>query len=174
MDALRGATGSFPDIEVSRSLKISVPGALSFASKFTSRITLTATLTVAAMTTSCAAPKQADRQATGQVDVVALIGDADCRTDAQCSTVGVGSKPCGGPQAYLAYSTAVTDTAVLRQAVTRQADVDRAAHRRLGIASTCSVVPDPGAVCQLPPLPSDRLGACRLGPVGHGAGSSIR
>src|ERR1043166_7657501 len=37
--------------------------------------------------------------------VQALIGDARCSADTQCATIGVGAKACGGPDAYVAWST---------------------------------------------------------------------
>ena len=43
----------------------------------------------------------------------ALIGTAACTDTSQCRTVGIGARPCGGPQAYLAWSTAHTDGAAL-------------------------------------------------------------
>ena len=32
--------------------------------------------------------------------------DRGCTSDAQCRTVAVGAKPCGGPETFLPYSTA--------------------------------------------------------------------
>ncbi len=46
----------------------------------------------------------------------ALIGDAACDSDAQCRTIAIGAKACGGPEAYLAWSTKRTDATALREA----------------------------------------------------------
>jgi hypothetical protein len=85
----------------------------------------------------------------------ALVGTPSCSADSQCKTLALGARPCGGPEAYLAYSTARTPEAELHAlAQTYQAE-RHAANTRAGMVSTCLARPDPGAVCQ--------LGACTLG-----------
>lgn len=93
----------------------------------------------------------------------ALIGDAACDTDAQCRSIGVGAKACGGPNGYLAWSARGTNEAALRAAVEQQARVQRAENERSGMSSNCMVVPDPGARC----LPSPQGGQCRLNSSGR-------
>ena len=69
--------------------------------------------------TACAA---ADRAAVPQgsappsTSVLSLIGDAACASDAECRTIGVGARACGGPQSYRAWSTRRTDAAALAAA----------------------------------------------------------
>ena len=86
----------------------------------------------------------------------ALVGTPSCTEDSQCRTLAVGEKSCGGPERYLAYSTAASSEAELKAL----GDIYRAerheANTRSGQVSTCSVVVDPGAVC--------RAGACALRP----------
>ena len=86
----------------------------------------------------------------------ALVGTPPCTEDSQCRTMAVGEKSCGGPERYLAYSTAASSEAELKAL----GDIYRAerheANTRSGQVSTCSVVVDPGAVC--------RAGACALRP----------
>ena len=86
----------------------------------------------------------------------ALVGTPSCTEDSQCRTMAVGEKSCGGPERYLAYSTAASSEAELKAL----GDIYRAerheANTRSGQVSTCSVVVDPGAVC--------RAGACALRP----------
>lgn len=81
-------------------------------------------------------------------EVIRLRGDAACSADTQCHSIGVGSKSCGGPSGYLAWSSAQTDGAVLAVVVQQHADIARAAHQASGRASNCAVEPDPGAVCK--------------------------
>jgi len=85
-----------------------------------------------------------------------LIGTAACSTDAQCRTVPVGAKACGGPAGYWAWSTQNTDGDALKALAARQA----AAHRReieaSGLRSNCAVTADPGAACV--------AGRCQLAP----------
>lgn len=85
----------------------------------------------------------------------ALVGPAACGGDADCHTLGLGARACGGPEAYLAWSSAQTPRAELEALAARYRDERHAADRAAGAESTCRFLPDPGAVC--------RAGACRLG-----------
>ncbi|WP_292038023.1 hypothetical protein [Massilia sp. UBA6681] len=85
----------------------------------------------------------------------ALAGDAACRDSAQCRTLPLGARACGGPEAYLAYSTAKGSEAQLRSLAERYQAERRAANKASGMMSTCQFMPDPGAVCQ--------AGRCQLG-----------
>src|SRR4051812_43410739 len=44
----------------------------------------------------------------------ALVGTPSCTDDSQCRSLAIGARPCGGPESYLAYSTARTSEAELR------------------------------------------------------------
>ena len=79
--------------------------------------------------------------------VEALIGDAACDSDAQCHTIAVGAKACGGPQRYLAWSSRRTDGATLRSTAEREALAARAKAESSGLMSNCAMVKDPGAYC---------------------------
>lgn len=84
----------------------------------------------------------------------ALVGAAACTDNAQCRTAPLGSRACGGPEAYLAWSSAATPAAPLQQLLDRYQREREQADAKAGMASVCTVVPDPGAVC--------RAGACQL------------
>jgi hypothetical protein len=119
----------------------------------------------AALAGACAGGQSTTGAAEEARSVRALIGDAACNDDAQCRTVGVGAKACGGPEGYLAWSALRTDATALQAAAQRQADLERAAAKEKGMASNCSVVVDPGAYCAAAPAsgagaPSART--CRL------------
>ncbi len=88
----------------------------------------------------------------------ALVGTAACTDSAQCKTVPLGARACGGPEGYLAYSTSVTQAAPLQALAERYAQQQREANARSGMASTCQFIADPGAQC--------RAGACVLGTTG--------
>ena len=75
------------------------------------------------------------------------IGDAPCDSSAQCRTLAYGHKACGGPERYVAYSTKRSDSARLGQLGAELAEQRRASDAREGMMSTCSMVTDPGAVC---------------------------
>jgi len=118
-------------------------------------------LLLAMATAACAAPAPLSRQ-----DLVAkmdaLIGTATCDSDAQCRSIGVGARPCGGPAGYRPWSTVQTDAAQLKAAADALAALDRAAAERDGLASDCRMRPDPGAVCR---PASDGGKRCVLGTV---------
>lgn len=91
----------------------------------------------------------------------ALIGPAACSADAQCRTVAVGAKACGGPAGYLAWSIEGTDAARVTDLAARQSQAQRREVQTHGLRSNCAVVTDPGAVClasrcQLATAPSAR------------------
>ena len=113
------------------------------------------------LTAACAAQDPSPPPATDKAAIRTLIGDAACEADAQCKTIAIGAKACGGPEGYLAWSTAHTDGAALERAADSYA-----AERRREIAarrevSTCSVQADPGAYCA--------AGTCRLRSGGGGS-----
>ena len=104
---------------------------------------------------SCAAEpaEKADKADTGvgaaqlSQRIDALVGDAACDSAAQCRSIAVGAKPCGGPERYLAWSTARTDEKQLKEAVARHAQRRNADNQAGRMASNCMMVTDPGASC---------------------------
>lgn len=82
------------------------------------------------------------------------IGAAACTDSAQCKTLPVGARACGGPEGYLPYSTAVKSSEPLTELAARHAERRRANNAATGMISTCEVRPDPGAMCV--------KGACQL------------
>ena len=93
------------------------------------------------------APLRAAEDKSDEMALKALIGTPLCREDADCATVAVGAKACGGPVAWLAWSRRVTDGAKLEALATRDAAAARAALRASGAISNCMFVADPGAHC---------------------------
>lgn len=80
--------------------------------------------------------------------ILAEIGGAACASHAQCRTVPVGVKACGGPQAWLAWSTSVSREATLTALAEQLALLQKQRHAQSGVASTCQYIADPGAQCQ--------------------------
>lgn len=97
-----------------------------------------------------------------------LIGDAACDSTAQCHSIGLGAKPCGGPAGYRAWSSKRTDEKALRLLVEREAQTQREAQQRLGMSSNCQFSPDPGARC----VPSPAGGRCELNSAGSASNSA--
>ena len=86
----------------------------------------------------------------------------DCRSDAECRTLGVGAMACGGPQQYLPWSAAATHEPTLQAAARRYASARRKQIERTGESSVCVVLEDPGAACQ--PADETTAGRCVLRP----------
>lgn len=95
--------------------------------------------------------------------IVQGIGPAACQADAECRTLPVGTKACGGPARWLAWSASVSDGAQLQAWSDALAERQRQQQQARGQASTCSVVPDPGAACV--------MGRCTLQGSGQGGRS---
>jgi hypothetical protein len=93
-------------------------------------------------------------------DIKDAIGDAACDSDAQCQTIGIGVKPCGGAETFLGWSSKNTDRAALTTLVSRHRDARQSENERSGAVSDCRVIPDPGAVCR--PRASDGVRVCQL------------
>jgi len=90
--------------------------------------------------------------------ILAQVGEAPCDAPAQCRSIGVGSKPCGGPGGYLAWSSKTSDEAALKALVERHARLQGEEHARSGMLSNCQYLPDPGASCV--------AGRCQLNKAG--------
>lgn len=75
------------------------------------------------------------------------IGDAACAADDQCHTLAVGHKACGGPEAYVAWSSAVSDRSRLQLLAQAYTDARRRDSQKAGRVSDCMMVTDPGARC---------------------------
>lgn len=80
--------------------------------------------------------------------LVRLTDDKQCDSDNQCEVLPVGNKPCGGPEQYMAYSTANTDQKLLQYTQERYSKLKSEQQKRLGMVSTCQILPKPTAVCQ--------------------------
>lgn len=109
-----------------------------------------------------ATPAQAaSAGASGQTGTLAriraLAADASCTGDAECRSLPLGARPCGGPDGYLAFSVIHASETELRALAQAYADERRKANSESGLVSTCLFQPDPGAVC--------KAGQCRLGTV---------
>lgn len=92
------------------------------------------------------------------------VGDAACDAPQQCRSGAVGSKACGGPSAYLAWSTRRSDAGKMAALLAQHAAAARRANQASDLMSTCEVVSDPGATCT--------AGRCVLLPRGLGGGDA--
>ena len=83
-----------------------------------------------------------------QQRISAAIGAAACQQQDDCRTLPVGAKACGGPARWVAWSAAQSDGAQLQAWADELAARQRQRQAAEGLMSTCSIVPDPGAVCR--------------------------
>jgi hypothetical protein len=100
----------------------------------------------------------ADGQGDTLARIRALAGTPSCTSDAQCHSLPLGVRACGGPESYLVWSSAVTAQAEIQALGERYKEERRAANAASGRASTCQFLMDPGAVC--------RAGTCQPGSGG--------
>ena len=80
--------------------------------------------------------------------VRSIIGAARCSADSQCRVLGIGTRPCGGPESHLAWSTVRTDARALEAAARAYAEERQRWHEKSGLMSTCDVRPAPGVACR--------------------------
>src|SRR5262249_4053524 len=106
-----------------------------------------AALASCAQPTPPTVPAPAGEAARLERELRTLIGPAARHSNAQCRTVAVGAKACGGPSAYLAWSTEGTDAARLTDLAARQAAAQRRENEAGRLVSNCALVADPGAAC---------------------------
>ena len=78
----------------------------------------------------------------------AEVGQAACTSTADCRTLPIGSKACGGPAGWMAWSATASRADTLQAWALELAQRQRQADMADGRMSTCSVVPDPGARCE--------------------------
>ena len=79
-------------------------------------------------------------------EIAQLVGDAPCSNVVNCRVIGLGARPCGGPEEYVAYSTwtrrddieaKATEYTFLREELLAQ--------RRE--AGACVALPEPKVAC---------------------------
>ena len=89
----------------------------------------------------------ADASNAAYAELARAVGRAACSDDAQCRTLALGSKPCGGPEGYMAWSVAATDARQIEALALRYQQARQARNQRLGLVSDCAMVPEPAVRC---------------------------
>lgn len=77
-----------------------------------------------------------------------LTSDKSCNTDQQCQVIGIGSRPCGGPEQFLLFSTQQTDQKMLTITNDRYTKIRKDQQERLGMRSICQQLVAPAAACR--------------------------
>ncbi|MCY3554167.1 MAG: hypothetical protein OXH56_02485 [Gemmatimonadetes bacterium] len=76
-------------------------------------------------------------------EIDALIGDAAGASIADCRSAAIGSKPCGGPWAYIVYSASSTDPTELANRLAEYNAFEAEMNGLYGYVSDCSIPNQP-------------------------------
>ena len=80
-------------------------------------------------------------------EIMALIGDASCRNVVNCRVVGLGARPCGGPEEYVAYSIWRTMSDGFGNLVSEYNLISEDLAIDSGVTSSCERIEEPAADC---------------------------
>ena len=120
----------------------------------TSRLRRAAGLAVLLMLGACQAQTGGTAATDGTSEAALLariqagVGEAACSSDAQCRTLPIGEKACGGPERWLAWSTTSPKADQLPGWAAALAALARQRNQGSGMVGNCQYMPDPGAVCR--------------------------
>jgi hypothetical protein len=79
--------------------------------------------------------------------IVALIGEPRCENIVHCRVLPVGSRPCGGPAEYLAYSSIAGKREILEAKAYEYGFLQEEVNRAHGASGTCDVLAPPRVAC---------------------------
>lgn len=102
----------------------------------------------AASVPAASVPASASAAAAAWRQLQAEVGTAACDNARQCQTLALGNKACGGPERFVAWSSAASNATRVGALAAQYAEASRRENEREGLSSTCNVVADPGATCQ--------------------------
>lgn len=94
-----------------------------------------------------AAQSDADEARRLRNEISAAIGEARCRNLVNCRIVGLGARPCGGPEEYLAYSIWDTDREHIANLVFEYNLLREDMMLDSDVVGTCEVLQEPGIDC---------------------------
>lgn len=72
-----------------------------------------------------------------------MVGMAYADNVKQCRLAEVGHRPCGGPEYFIAYSTATVDATVLEELIREHRELQMNYQREHDVVGTCEVLPRP-------------------------------
>ncbi len=90
-----------------------------------------------------------------------LTSDKSCNAHEQCASIGIGARPCGGPEKYLVYSKSKTDEESLTRAVNEYSLIQKLKNEKMKKLGICVVATRPEVECvqqQCQKVPTVRLG----------------
>lgn len=101
---------------------------------------------VALLMTGCALAQSSSAQWRAALD--RAVAEPNCQTDAQCRSLPLGHRACGGPEAYGVYSLQRGNEPEVLRLAQGYREARRAENQASGRVSTCIALPDPGARCE--------------------------
>ena len=87
-----------------------------------------------------------DRREDALARLETVIGTPSARDVVSCATVPVGERACGGPAAYVVYSSETADPVEVIRVAASVTALDREANAQFGYASTCELIAEPEVV----------------------------
>jgi hypothetical protein len=82
-----------------------------------------------------------------RAEIIGMIGDASCVNLVHCRLLALGTRPCGGPDEYLAYSSHIADRAALENKALEYALIQEDVQHAKSIAGVCVVLHEPRLAC---------------------------
>ena len=76
------------------------------------------------------------------------IADASCDDSSQCAALAIGHRACGGPSAFLAYSTKNTDVPLLTRLAAKHSAIEKQLNKLRGTVSVCEILLPPPVICR--------------------------
>ena len=76
-----------------------------------------------------------------------LITDTQCDTNAQCKVSPIGHRACGGPSAFIVYSTKTTEQKEVTALSEKVTTLESKYNTKEGLISTCQFLIAPSAQC---------------------------
>ena len=80
-------------------------------------------------------------------EITALIGEPRCENIVHCRLLALGSRPCGGPAEYLAYSSIVGRRDVLEAKAYEYGFLQEEVNRSRKVSGNCTVLDKPRLAC---------------------------
>lgn len=80
-----------------------------------------------------------------QEEIELLVDSGICSENSDCDSIAFGSKACGGPKTYLAFSTSI-NVELLQQKVATYNALENSFNKKWGIISDCAYLLPPKSV----------------------------
>lgn len=80
-------------------------------------------------------------------EIESMAKDKSCDAATACAAIGIGSRPCGGPESIVVYSTTQMDVVEFKKKVKEHAELQKRYNEKNGTMSICSVLEIPETQC---------------------------